>query len=115
MCGGPGGMKGLTEQWGDWLTAAESARHDLQFTYFCVHVVPELRQVGFVVPGQRPKDRNAPVQEALCASLGPLRVATSGARNKATTYVAFSNVVNMLLLPILEYINMIGPDSAPPE
>jgi hypothetical protein len=88
-------MKTPTDRWGAWLEAAQ-VENMVSYRFVRERILPELRIEGFAVPSQRS------LQEALVAGLD-----ASPAR------YSFAHVMNLLWMPLIEYMDLFTLDHAP--
>ena len=94
-----------TERWGAWLAAAKTDENMLMYTFVRDVVMQDLKKEGFAVPAQRA------LKEVLTTGLEALPTKSVG--NREVTFCSFAHVLNLLWLPVLEYMEAFSNDTVP--
>ena len=100
-------MKTLTDRWEAWLEAGGS-ENKVFFAVVKNVIWKELNDEGFAVPT---RSSVGDLQKYLSVGLEPIIMNASGPKNP--TLISFAYVMNLLWLPLLEYLNTFTPESAP--
>ena len=96
----------LTELWGAWVTACGIG--DLVTVVFVWDtIVAELQDMGFELPSRRS------LNLWLMAGLEDLPTRAIGSKAKQAMCCSFSNLLNLVWAPVLEYMDSLASDAAP--
>ena len=101
----------LTERWYAWVEDAEKAgraRQDSISLFFLQEVVaPALAKAGLAVPSRRS------LEEAIATNLEPVPTKEFGSKSKAGKACSFAHLLNLIWLPVIEFMELCEHEPAP--
>ena len=101
----------LTERWYAWVEAAEeagSARGDsISLYYLQENLAPALAKAGLAAPSRRS------LEEALASNLEPAPTQGFGHKNKEGKAYSFAHLLNLIWLPVIEFMEQCQHQPAP--
>ena len=101
----------LTERWYAWVEAAKeagSARGDsISLYYLQENLAPALAKAGLAAPSRRS------LEEALASNLEPAPTQGFGHKNKEGKAYSFAHLLNLIWLPVIEFMEQCQHQPAP--